>query len=169
MMQGEPVGTESDRGLETSPPAFQPRSRVKWWMWILLVGACIVIGAGWIIWRYTAPVEVRLTSSIQDLPFDVQAIPPAVEARPGEMVTVVYRIRNDDLEPLEAFGSIQIDPPSAGQQIQIFLSQCGGLNTYEHSYTQDYQVFFRVQPAGLTGVQQITLRHDFKRAAPPRP
>ena len=169
MMEIEPARPGPDHPPETGALALKNQPRVKWWLWVLLGGICAVVLGGWVVWRYTAPVQVRLASSVQDLPFDVETIPPVVEARPGEMVTVVYRIRNNDLEPLEAYGSIQIEPPSAGQQIRVFLSQCGGLNTYEHSYTQDYQVFFRVQPAGLTGVQEITLRHNFTRAAPPRP
>jgi cytochrome c oxidase assembly protein Cox11 len=162
------MGMELDTPPESNPTA-QVRSRADWWKWVLLVGAMAAVCGAWVFWRYTSPVQVRLASSIEDLPFDVEAIPQLVEARPGEMVTVVYRIRNNDIEPLEAFGSLEIDPPSASQQIHVFLTQCGGLNTYEHSYTQDYQVFFRVQPAGLTGAQQITLRHKFTRAAPPRP
>ena len=143
---------------------------ISYWWGLLLVAAIAAAGcAAWIVWLYNAPVEVDLTSSIKDLPFEIQAIPPMVEASPGEMVSVVYRIRNDDPEPLEAFGSIEIDPPSASRQIQIFLTQCGGLNTYEHSYAQDYKVFFRVQAAGLNGATRITLRHLFTRAAPPRP
>jgi cytochrome c oxidase assembly protein Cox11 len=168
-MRREIVGRESGTPPGPDAPALITQTHARWWKWILLAGVCVVVCAGWIFWRYTAPVQVRLASSVKDLPFDVETIPPVVDARPGEMVSAIYRIRNNDIEPLEAFGSIEIDPPSASQQIQVFLTQCGGLNTYEHSYTQDYRVFFRVGPAGLMGAQQITLRHNFTRAAPPRP
>jgi cytochrome c oxidase assembly protein Cox11 len=163
------VNAAASPGNQAGTAAREVAPFATWWKWFLFVGVAAAALGAFLFWRYTAPVEVRLYYSVNDLPFDVQTIPPVVYARPGEMVSVVYRIRNNDIEPLEAFGRIEVEPHSAAGQIQVFLTQCGGLNTYQHSYPQDYLVFFRVQPAGVTGARQITLQHTFTRAAPPRP
>ena len=136
------------------------------WKWILVVVAIVVGVAAWAIWRYTAPVEVRLTGVANDLPFEIETLPPVVQARPGELVRAIYRIRNTDISPVVAYGQVEVDPDTASNQIQIFLTQCGGINTFQNGYPEDYEVIFRVQPAGLDGAQQMTLRHVFTRATP---
>lgn len=134
--------------------------------WSIVAVMIVVATAGWVAWRFTAPIEVRLAGNPTDLPFEIETIPSVVQARPGELVKVVYRIRNTDISPAVAYGQIEIDPGTASDQIQIFLTQCGGVNTFESGYPQDYEVIFRVQPAGLSGVQQMTLWHIFTRATP---
>jgi len=134
--------------------------------WLIVAALIVAATAGWVVWRFTASIEVRLAGDPTDLPFEIETIPSVVQARPGELVKVIYRIRNTDLSPLVAYGQIEIDPDTARDQIQIFLTQCGGINTFENNYPQDYEVIFRVQPAGLTGVQQMTLWHIFTRATP---
>jgi hypothetical protein len=74
------------------------------------------------------------------------------------------RIRNEARSPLEAYGAITIEPKSAVDQIEIFLSQCGGINTYQSTGAEDYDVMFRVQPAGLTGSARLVLKHTFTPA-----
>ena len=133
--------------------------------WIGLA-ALMLIAAGWIVWRYAAPIEVRLAADVNDLPFEVELIPAVVTARPGEVISVVYRIRNADILPLAAFGEVLIEPRRSTDQIEIFLTQCGGLNTFQNGFAEDYEVLFRVQPAGLFGSQQLTLWHVFSRATP---
>lgn len=140
--------------------------RFRWWYGLAALPLLLLVVGGWVYWRYTAPVEVRLASNVNDLPFQVEVIPPVVLARPGEMVSVVYRISNQNITPLEAFGKVVVEPTEAKDQIKIFLTQCGGLNTFQNNYAQDYLVYFRVQAAGLTGAQEITLDHVFTRAAP---
>jgi hypothetical protein len=80
------------------------------------------------------------------------------------MVKVTYRITNQALSPLEAYGTITIEPKGAADQMQIFLSQCGGINTYQSTGPEDYGVMFRVQPAGLTGSSRLVLKHTFTPA-----
>lgn len=139
-------------------------TRLKWLGG--LVGV-VLIGA-FLIWRYTAPVEVRIEAIIHDdLPFEAETIPAVVLARPGEMVKVIYRIRNLAQSPVEALGQVEIAPASATDQLQVFLSQCGGQNTFQANVPNDYEVVFRVQPAGLLGSASIALRHVFDKAPPP--
>ena len=79
------------------------------------------------------------------------------------MISVTFRIRNNDIMPLEAYGRLFVEPASANDQVRVYITQCGGLNAFQNSYASDYLVLFRVQPAGLTGQQQITLHHTFTR------
>ncbi|MBI3243121.1 MAG: hypothetical protein HYZ49_12580 [Chloroflexi bacterium] len=132
--------------------------------WIAVLAAIAVMALGLIVWRFTAPVEVRIEADVTNLPFEVEIIPPVVYAKPGEMVRVVYRIRNTNLSPLDALGRVEVDPNSATDQIQIFITQCIGLNAFQSNYPQDFEVLFRVQPAGLTGQGTIILRHVFESA-----
>jgi len=143
------------------PSRIRPLTRVS-----LLAAVPFLVAAAWLAWRFYAPVEVHIVGQAVGVPFTIETIPAVVSARPGEMVSVIYRIRNTQLMPVTAIGRIAVDPASDAGQMQIFLTQCGGLNTYQAAYAQDYQVIFRVQPAGLTGSQELTLRHVFTRSTP---
>jgi cytochrome c oxidase assembly protein Cox11 len=134
-------------------------------LWIGLTIAVIAIAViGFVVYRFTAPVRVEIVGVADGVPFAIETIPPKVMARPGEMVKVTYRITNQALSPLEAYGTITIEPQGATEQMQIFLSQCGGINTYQSTGPEDYGVMFRVQPAGLTGSARLVLKHTFTPA-----
>jgi cytochrome c oxidase assembly protein Cox11 len=134
-------------------------------LWISLTIAVIAFAViGFLAYRYTAPVRVEIVGVADGVPFTIETIPPSVTARPGEMVKVTYRITNQALSPLEAYGTITIEPQAATDQMQIFLSQCGGINTYQSTGPEDYGVMFRVQPAGLTGSTRLVLKHTFTPA-----
>jgi hypothetical protein len=132
----------------------------RWAMLSIFAGALVI---GLVLWRLFGPVRVAIASDISDLPFTVEAIPPTVWARPGEMVHVQYRIRNNDLTPLEASAVIKVLPAGSAGQMEVFLSQCSGLNTFQNSVTSDYDVYFRVQAAGAVGSSWLTLKHVFTR------
>ncbi|HTP10752.1 MAG TPA: hypothetical protein VMP08_21010 [Anaerolineae bacterium] len=132
-----------------------------------IVIAVVLIGAiGVVAYRYLAPVQVDIVGEADGVPFTIETIPHTVLARPGEMVKVVYRIKNNDLMPISAYGAITIGPARAQDQMQVFLSQCGGINTYQNSNADDYNVMFRVQPAGLTGSSHLVLKHTFTPSTP---
>ena len=134
-------------------------------LWIGLTIAVIAIAViGFVVYRYTAPVRVEIVGVADGVPFTFETIPTSVVARPGEMVKVTYRISNEALSPLEAYGTITIEPKAATDQMEIFLSQCGGINTYQSTGPEDYGVMFRVQPAGLTGSSRLVLKHTFTPA-----
>src|SRR5512137_2386285 len=108
-------------------------------LWIGLTIAVIAITViGFVAYRYTAPVRVEIVGVADGVPFTIETIPASVMARPGEMVKVTYRISNDALSPLEAYGTITIEPKAATDQMQIYLSQCGGINTYQSTGPEDY-------------------------------
>lgn len=136
----------------------------------LLIGLTFgaVLISAFLIWRFTSPVEVRIEAVVHsNLPFDAETIPPVVWAKPGEVLRVRYRISNRDAQPVQAFGRYEISPAASADQLQIFLTQCGGLNTFQPNMPSDYEVVFRVQPAGLLGSSSITLRHVFNPATQP--
>jgi cytochrome c oxidase assembly protein Cox11 len=134
-------------------------------LWSGLIVAAIVLAViGFVAYRYLAPVRVDIVGVADGVPFTIETIPASVMARPGEMVKVTYRITNEQLSPLEAYGTITIEPTRSTDQMQIFLSQCGGINTYQSTGPEDYGVMFRVQPAGLTGSSRLVLKHTFTLA-----
>src|SRR5512138_990847 len=134
-------------------------------LWIGLAIVVTLIGAGGLVaYRYLAPVRVEIVGVAEGVPFTIETIPHTVMARPGEMIKVTYRIRNEALSPLEAYGAITVEPQAAVDQIQVFLSQCGGINTYQSTGAEEYGVMFRVQPAGLSGSARLVLKHTFTPA-----
>lgn len=143
-----------------------PRANRGLWAAALLTLALLAAGA-WLAWRFTAPVQVLFAADIGDLPFEVEVIPPVVMAQPGEVISITYRIRNNNLTPVSAYGQLTVSPRAAQTQLEVFLTQCGGLNTYQSNHVDDYDVVFRVAPAGLRGTSQIVIYHVFTRSTPP--
>ncbi len=134
-------------------------------LWIGLTIAVIAIAViVFFVYRFTAPVRVEIVGVADGVPFTIETIPSSVMARPGEMIKVTYRISNEALSPLEAYGAITIEPQAATEQMQVYLSQCGGINTYQSTGPEDYGVMFRVQPAGMTGSARLVLKHTFTPA-----
>ncbi len=133
---------------------------------MLAVAVMLIAIVGFVAYLYLAPVRVDIVGEADGVPFTIETIPHTVMARPGEMVKVVYRIQNNDLMPVSAYGAITIGPAKAQDQIQVFLSQCGGINTYQNNSADDYNVMFRVQPAGLGGFSHLVLKHTFTPSTP---
>jgi cytochrome c oxidase assembly protein Cox11 len=134
-------------------------------LWIgITIAVITIVVSGFVIYRFTAPVRVEIVGVADGVPFTIETIPASVMARPGEMVKVTYRISSEALSPLEAYGAITIEPRAATEQMQVYLSQCGGINTYQNTGPEDYGVMFRVQPAGLTGSARLVLKHTFTLA-----
>lgn len=131
------------------------------------VGIVLSVWVGLGIYRrYTGPVTVRLETQVDPLlPFQIEMIPPTLDVQPGEVVNVIYRVRNTGVAPEQAVGRIEIAPGSAFEQIKVYLTECGGLNTYEPDVANDYYVTFKVDPAGLFGSETLTIRHVFEAEA----
>jgi cytochrome c oxidase assembly protein Cox11 len=135
-------------------------------IWIVIAAVVVVAVIGFVAYRFLAPVRVEIVGVADGVPFTIETIPPTVMARPGEMVKVIYRIRNNEIMPISAYGAITIGPAAAKDQVEVFLSQCGGINTYQNNSADDYNVMFRVQPAGLSGSSQLVLKHTFTPSTP---
>ena len=135
------------------------------WIGLGLIGV-LIVAIGFVAYRYLAPVRVEIVGVADGVPFTIETIPHTVMARPGEMVEVLYRIQNNDLMPVSAYGAITVEPGAAVKQMEVFLSQCGGINTYQNSSADDYRVMFRVQPAGLSGSPRLVLKHTFTPSSP---
>ena len=133
---------------------------------ISMVAVAVIAVIGFVAYRYLAPVQVEIVGVADGVPFTIETIPHTVMARPGEMVKVTYRIRNNEISPISAYGAITVGPAAAKDQMEVFLSQCGGINTYQNNRADDYDVMFRVQPAGLSGSSQLVLKHTFTPSTP---
>jgi len=133
---------------------------------IVITAVVVLVVIGFVAYRFLAPVQVEIVGVADGVPFTIETIPHTVMARPGEMVKVIYRIRNNEIMPISAYGAITIGPAAARDQMEVFLSQCGGINTYQNNSADDYNVMFRVQPAGLNGSSQLVLKHTFTPSTP---
>ncbi len=131
----------------------------------LAASALVVLAASWWVWRQRTPIEVQFASRVVSVPLEVAVSPPVARVQPGELISATYRIRNTSILPVAAFGRVLVEPASAHGQVQVFLTQCGGLNTYQNSGAQDYAVVVRVQ-AGVFGARHVTIRHEFVAATP---
>lgn len=136
-------------------------------LWSGLIVVVIVLAViGFVAYRYLAPVRVDIVGVADGVPFTIETIPSSVLAQPGEMVQVVYRIQNNNIMPMSAYGTITVGPARNQNQMEVFLSQCGGINTYQNTGPENYNVMFRVQPAGLTGSAHLVLKHTFTPSTP---
>jgi cytochrome c oxidase assembly protein Cox11 len=121
--------------------------------------------AGWRLFFAGAVVEVRFSSQTNNLPLEVEVIPPEIRAGPGEMVRVVYRIRNHGAEPLTVYGTVKLQPGEAGRQVEFYVIECGGLQTFESGTVRDYQVMFQVRPQNTWVTPAFTVQHVFALAS----
>ena len=129
---------------------------------LLILTASLLLGL-WLAWRFVQPVNVTIESVVQDLPLRVEAAPAQVQARPGSMVRVHFRIQNVDPagQPVRAVGQVEVLPTAAAPQVEVFNLTCGGAHTYLPGPEQEYAVNFRVRSLGLLDRRELTLRHLF--------
>jgi cytochrome c oxidase assembly protein Cox11 len=80
------------------------------------------------------------------------------------MVSVIYRIRNRAAEPVNAYGVVRLLPGEAGRQVEFFLIECGGEQTFAAGAVRDYQVVFQVRPESAWVTQAFTVQHTFTPA-----
>ncbi len=133
------------------------------WLWLLAGLVGVSLSAFVLYRRFTGPVTVRLETALDpSLPFAVEMIPPTMEVQPGEVVNVIYRVHNTSATAQQAVGRVEIAPGSAVDQIHVYLTECGGLNTYAPDKQADYYVTFKVEPAGVFGADALTIRHVFE-------
>ncbi|QLQ05916.1 MAG: hypothetical protein HZY76_07515 [Anaerolineae bacterium] len=128
---------------------------------LLILTASLLLGL-WLAWRFVQPVNVTIESVVQDLPLRVEAAPAQVQARPGSMVRVHFRIQNVDPAGQPVRGGPGRSPTDRGApQVEVFNLTCGGAHTYLPGPEQEYAVNFRVRSLGLLDRRELTLRHLF--------
>lgn len=142
----------------------------RWVRWALAFGivAAVVVGAvlGWRAWREPAPVKVTFNSVVQGPPVDVEPVPAEIDARPGKMQRVVFRVHNSSSETRRLKGSVALKPPSAANQVKIFAMDCGEYAVVEPGETEEFAVVFRVDAPGEDGAKEIAMRHIFEPVEP---
>ena len=136
-------------------------------LWIGAVIAIVLIGAiGLVAYRYLAPVQVEIVGEADGVPFTIETIPHTVMARPGEMVQVTYRIQNNEISPVSAYGAITVGPAEATESDGSLLEPVRRHQYLSKQRADDYNVMFRVQPAGLSGSSHLVLKHTFTPSTP---
>lgn len=128
---------------------------------MLLLGATAM---GDLLWRYRAPVHVTFDSQVTAADIEVEPLPEQMDAAPGRMQRVVFRVHNPGSELQRLKGSVTLVPATASEQVDIFDFECGDNSTVDPGETRDFAVVFRVDAAGMRGSDQIALRHHFEPA-----
>lgn len=141
---------------------FPPRGRGRTGFAALVIALTVL--AGWAYWRFTAPIEVRLTSEVIGAPLDVEPVPAVLWAKPHKMQRVVFRVHNPGRTTRRLSGRVDLAPAAAEAQVKIFAMQCGDYTEVEPGAGDEFAVVFNVKAAGLTGVRHITLQHVFAPA-----
>lgn len=136
------------------------RSRMS----VATLGIVLAALAGWTYWRFSAPVEVRLTSEVIGAPLDIEPVPAGLFTPPNKMVRVVFRVHNPGRTTRRLSGRVVIAPAAAETQVRIFAMQCGAYTEVEAGEIDEFAVVFSVSAAGLTGARRITLQHVFAPA-----
>lgn len=137
----------------------------RWgWLAVLLVGVGLGALIGWRWFLAEPTVAVQFTSQAPGLPLDIEIIPAEVQARAGERVSVIYRIRNRAAEPMNVYGAVKLLPGEAGRQVEFFLIECGGQQTFAAGAVRDYQVVFQVRPENTWVARAFTVQHTFTPA-----
>lgn len=136
------------------------------WSWLALFVAGLALGAylGWRWFLAEPQVTVQFASEAAGLPLEIEVIPAEVRAEPGELVSVIYRIRNRTAEPVNAFGVVKLLPSAAGRQVEFFVIECGGQQTFAAGAVRDYQVVFQVRPESTWVETAFTVQHTFTPA-----
>jgi cytochrome c oxidase assembly protein Cox11 len=116
----------------------------------------------WRAWRSPETVKVTFNSYVEGPPVDVVPVPAAIDAVPGKMQRVVFRVRNDSAETRRLKGSVALKPPAAANQVKVFAMDCGEYAVVEPGETEEFAVVFRVDAPGKDGAKEIAMRHIFQ-------
>lgn len=142
----------------------------RWLRWAVAIGvvAAVVVGAvlGWRAWRAPETVKVTFNSYVQGPPVDVVPVPTEIDAVPGKMQRVVFRVYNPSAETRRLKGSVALKPPAAATQVKVFAMDCGEYAVVEPGETEEFAVVFRVDAPGEDGAKEIAMRHIFQPVEP---
>jgi cytochrome c oxidase assembly protein subunit 11 len=120
-------------------------------------------------------VTVRLDANVTGgLNWRFSAESPAVEARLGETVTVMYKVRNAGTEPSTGIASFNVTPPLAGAYFNKIQCFCFTEQTLQPGETMESAVVFFVDPAlaedrNVKDISSITLSYTYFPAKGAKP
>ncbi len=106
-------------------------------------------------------VTVEFDSNLRNLPWTFQPVQRSVEVHPGELVTVMYEVRNTQNRPVTGQAVPSFGPQYAGQYFKKVACFCFTQQTLGPGEVRRMPVTFVIDPALPLEANVITLSYTF--------
>ena len=106
-------------------------------------------------------VELEFDSNLKDLAWEFRPLTPHLSVHPGEVVQVVYEVKNRRDVPVTGQAVPSYGPPLAAQYFRKLECFCFRSQTLAAGETRRMPVTFVVDPALPADVNTITLSYTF--------
>ena len=117
----------------------------------------------------TRLVGLEFDSNLKDLAWEFRALTPHLSVHPGEVVQVVYEVKNRRDVPVTGQAVPSYGPPLAAQYFRKLECFCFRSQTLAAGETRRMPVTFVVDPALPADVNTITLSYTFFEVGGARP
>lgn len=109
----------------------------------------------------TRVLTVQFDANTRDLPWQFRALTPSVQVHPGEMVQVVFEVRNASDTSIVGQAVPSYGPPGAAQYVKKIECFCFSRQEVKAGETRKMPVQFVVDPQLPEQVRTITLSYTF--------
>ena len=114
-------------------------------------------------------VGLEFDSNLKDLAWEFRSLTPHLSVHPGEVVQVIYEVKNRSHLPLTGQAVPSYGPPLAAQYFRKLECFCFRSQTLAAGETRRMPVTFVVDPALPADVNTITLSYTFFEVVGARP
>jgi cytochrome c oxidase assembly protein subunit 11 len=120
-------------------------------------------------------MTVRFDSNVAaGLPWRFEPEKNTVDVKLGQVVTVYYKVTNEDARPTVGQAGYNVSPPTVGIYFEKINCFCFTQQTMQPGETRDMAVVFYVDPklakdSELDGISTITLSYTFYPVREPEP
>jgi cytochrome c oxidase assembly protein subunit 11 len=106
-------------------------------------------------------VTVEFDSNLRNLPWTFQPVQRSVEVHPGQLVTVMYEVRNTQNRPVTGQAVPSFGPQYAGQYFKKVACFCFTQQTLGPGEVRQMPVTFVIDPALPEEANTVTLSYTF--------
>jgi cytochrome c oxidase assembly protein subunit 11 len=106
-------------------------------------------------------LTIQFDANTRDLPWDFQPAQKSVQAHPGELVQVVYEVRNTGEAPMLGQAIPSYGPQLAGQYVRKIECFCFTQQKLQPNEARQMPVQFVVDPQLPRSVNVITMSYTF--------
>ena len=109
----------------------------------------------------TRTLTIEFDANTRDLPWEFRPLQKSIRAHPGEMVQIVYEVRNTTSAPVVGQAIPSYGPQAAGQYVKKIECFCFRRQELQPNETRQMPVQFVVDPQLPQDVSTITLSYTF--------
>jgi cytochrome c oxidase assembly protein subunit 11 len=109
----------------------------------------------------TRTLTIQFDANTRDLPWDFEPVRRSVQAHPGELVQVVYQVRNGGEAAMLGQAIPSYGPQIAGQYVKKIECFCFTQQKLQPNETRQMPVQFVVDPQLPRSVNVITMSYTF--------